>query len=137
MPGRLVSASLSRAPAQLSGSNRSRVARVVLHCRCPSCLTSALLARLGAIAGAGTVAVLASRAALLRVRLHLGHIRVELLLLVSRKDRADRGDVLLALRLHVRPDFLHALPGGGGVTALTRRTRVGHDLAELVALGLH
>ncbi|MDQ6633709.1 MAG: hypothetical protein M3Z10_03015 [Gemmatimonadota bacterium] len=66
-------------------------------------------------------------AALWGVCLHLGHVLVELYLLIGVQDGAKGCDVLVAPLLHLRATGAHA----GGITALP----LGADVAALGALG--
>src|SRR5512147_1932852 len=79
------------------------------------------------------VAVVATRTALL----HRRDVRVELLLLLGRQNRAERRDLTLALPVYLAATLLHLRPRGRGVAALARRTRLLHHRAELLAALLH
>src|SRR4051812_18197140 len=85
------------------------------------------------------LATLASRVLVLgRALLPARDVRVELLLLLRREDRAHRGNLPLPRLLHLRTERLHLRPRRGRVAALTCRASVLHRLLELVVrlLGL-
>src|SRR4051812_38469250 len=59
-------------------------------------------------------------------------IRVELLLLIRRQDRAHRRKLLLACLLHLRAKRLHLRARRSSIPALASRAGVFHRLLELI-----